>query len=39
MITSGEAVKYNNSLDGFKQMQIVQEGTNSLFKGASINVF
>ena len=37
MMTSGEAVKYKNSLDAFKQI-IAKEGTKSLFKGAGANV-
>ncbi|KAL9254605.1 ADP,ATP carrier protein, mitochondrial-like protein, partial [Drosera capensis] len=37
MMTSGEAVKYNSSLDAFKQI-VAKEGTKSLFKGAGANV-
>ncbi|KAL6907390.1 hypothetical protein ACP4OV_002429 [Aristida adscensionis] len=37
MMTSGEAVKYKNSLDAFKQI-IAKEGTKSLFKGAGANI-
>ncbi|KAL6589728.1 hypothetical protein ACP70R_050253 [Stipagrostis hirtigluma subsp. patula] len=37
MMTSGEAVKYNGSLDAFKQI-IAKEGPKSLFKGAGANI-
>lgn len=37
MMTSGEAVKYNSSLDAFRQI-IAKEGTKSLFKGAGANI-
>ncbi|KAJ3335153.1 ADP/ATP carrier protein aac3 [Gonapodya sp. JEL0774] len=37
MMTSGEAVKYNTSLDAFSQI-IAKEGILSLFKGAGVNV-
>ncbi|KAG0568909.1 hypothetical protein KC19_6G051100 [Ceratodon purpureus] len=37
MMTSGEAVKYNGSLDAFKQI-IAKEGAKSLFKGAGANI-
>ncbi|KAL9272037.1 ADP,ATP carrier protein 3, mitochondrial-like protein [Drosera capensis] len=37
MMTSGEAVKYDSSLDAFKQI-VAKEGTKSLFKGAGANV-
>jgi solute carrier family 25 (adenine nucleotide translocator) protein 4/5/6/31 len=37
MMTSGEAVKYNSSLDAFKQI-IAKEGVKSLFKGAGANI-
>jgi len=37
MMTSGEAVKYNSSLDAFKQI-IAKEGAKSLFKGAGANI-
>uniref|UniRef100_A0A804LCU5 ADP/ATP translocase n=1 Tax=Zea mays TaxID=4577 RepID=A0A804LCU5_MAIZE len=37
MMTSGEAVKYNSSLDAFKQI-VAKEGTKSLFKGAGANI-
>ncbi|KAM1017520.1 hypothetical protein FF2_046306 [Malus domestica] len=37
MMTSGEAVKYNSSLDAFKQI-IKNEGAKSLFKGAGANI-
>ncbi|KAF8043318.1 hypothetical protein BT93_A1609 [Corymbia citriodora subsp. variegata] len=37
MMTSGEAVKYRNSIDAFQQI-IKKEGTKSLFKGAGANI-
>ncbi|KAK8714812.1 hypothetical protein V6N13_042161 [Hibiscus sabdariffa] len=37
MMTSGEAVKYKNSMDAFSQI-IKNEGTKSLFKGAGANI-
>lgn len=37
MMTSGEAVKYNSSLDAFSQI-IKNEGPKSLFKGAGANI-
>lgn len=37
MMTSGEAVKYNGSLDAFKQI-VAKEGVKSLFKGAGANI-
>ncbi|KAK9284514.1 hypothetical protein L1049_023688 [Liquidambar formosana] len=37
MMTSGEAVKYKNSLDAFSQI-IKNEGVKSLFKGAGANI-
>jgi len=37
MMTSGEAVKYNGSLDAFRQI-VAKEGTKSLFKGAGANI-
>ncbi|BAT93327.1 hypothetical protein VIGAN_07227400 [Vigna angularis var. angularis] len=37
MMTSGEAVKYKNSLDAFQQI-VKKEGTKSLFKGAGANI-
>ncbi|CAN1230945.1 ADP,ATP carrier protein 3, mitochondrial [Linum perenne] len=37
MMTSGEAVKYNSSLDAFKQI-VKNEGSKSLFKGAGANI-
>ncbi|ONK65535.1 uncharacterized protein A4U43_C07F38100 [Asparagus officinalis] len=37
MMTSGEAVKYNSSMDAFKQI-IAKEGAKSLFKGAGANI-
>lgn len=37
MMTSGQAVKYKNSLDAFNQI-VAKEGTKSLFKGAGANV-
>ncbi|KAF8780466.1 hypothetical protein HU200_001590 [Digitaria exilis] len=37
MMTSGEAVKYNSSLDAFKQI-VAKEGPKSLFKGAGANI-
>ncbi|RLN17005.1 hypothetical protein C2845_PM02G38910 [Panicum miliaceum] len=37
MMTSGEAVKYNSSMDAFKQI-VAKEGTKSLFKGAGANI-
>ncbi|KAF9174114.1 ADP/ATP carrier protein [Mortierella sp. AD011] len=37
MMTSGEAVKYNSSLDAFNQI-VKKEGVKSLFKGAGANV-
>ncbi|XP_002965475.2 ADP,ATP carrier protein [Selaginella moellendorffii] len=37
MMTSGQAVKYNGSMDCFKQI-IKNEGTKSLFKGAGANI-
>jgi solute carrier family 25 (adenine nucleotide translocator) protein 4/5/6/31 len=37
MMTSGQAVKYNSSIDCFKQV-IKNEGMKSLFKGAGANI-
>eukprot|EP00246_Nothoceros_aenigmaticus_P015166 TRINITY_DN616_c0_g2_i1.p1 TRINITY_DN616_c0_g2~~TRINITY_DN616_c0_g2_i1.p1 ORF type:complete len:402 (+),score=41.49 TRINITY_DN616_c0_g2_i1:26-1207(+) len=37
MMTVGEAVKYNSSMDAFRQI-IAKEGTKSLFKGAGANI-
>lgn len=37
MMTSGQAVKYKNSLDAFNQI-VAKEGMKSLFKGAGANV-
>lgn len=37
MMTSGEAVKYNSSLDAFSQI-LKNEGAKSLFKGAGANI-
>ncbi|KAL2928627.1 ADP ATP carrier protein 3 mitochondrial [Bienertia sinuspersici] len=37
MMTSGEAVKYKNSLDAFAQI-LKKEGSKSLFKGAGANI-
>ncbi|KAL3509330.1 hypothetical protein ACH5RR_028731 [Cinchona calisaya] len=37
MMTSGEAVKYNGSMDAFAQI-IKNEGTKSLFRGAGANI-
>jgi len=37
MMTSGQAVKYKNSLDAFGQI-VAKEGTASLFKGAGANI-
>ncbi|KAF8010471.1 hypothetical protein BT93_J1183 [Corymbia citriodora subsp. variegata] len=37
MMTSGEAVKYKNSFDAFKQI-VKDEGAKSLFKGAGANI-
>ncbi|CAI9774492.1 unnamed protein product [Fraxinus pennsylvanica] len=37
MMTSGEAVKYNSSLDAFAQI-LKNEGAKSLFKGAGANI-
>jgi len=37
MMTSGAAVKYNGSIDCFKQI-LKNEGTKSLFKGAGANI-
>jgi len=37
MMTSGEAFKYKNSLDAFRQI-IRNEGWQSLFKGAGANI-
>jgi solute carrier family 25 (mitochondrial adenine nucleotide translocator), member 4/5/6/31 len=37
MMTSGEAVKYNNSLEALKQI-VAKEGSKSLFKGAGANI-
>lgn len=36
-MTSGEAVKYKNSLDAFSQI-LKKEGAKSLFKGAGANI-
>ena len=36
-MTSGEAVKYNSSMDAFAQI-IKNEGAKSLFKGAGANI-
>ena len=37
MMTSGQAVKYNSSIDCFNQV-IKNEGVKSLFKGAGANI-
>eukprot|EP00253_Pinus_taeda_P034778 PITA_34778 len=37
MMTSGEAVKYKNSMDAFSQI-VRKEGAKSLFKGAGANI-
>ncbi|KAI8473613.1 MAG: mitochondrial ADP/ATP translocator protein [Monoraphidium minutum] len=37
MMTSGQAVKYNSSIDCFKQV-VKNEGVKSLFKGAGANI-
>ncbi|XP_073005232.1 ADP,ATP carrier protein 1, mitochondrial-like [Typha latifolia] len=37
MMTSGEAVKYRNSLDAFQQI-LKKEGAKSLYKGAGANI-
>jgi len=37
MMTSGQAVKYNGSMDCFKQI-LANEGASSLFKGAGANI-
>lgn len=37
MMTSGQAVKYNGSLDCFQQI-VKNEGVKSLFKGAGANI-
>nr|GEV55418.1 ADP,ATP carrier protein 1, mitochondrial-like [Tanacetum cinerariifolium] len=37
MMTSGETVKYKNSLDAFTQI-LKKEGARSLFKGAGANI-
>ncbi|KAK0740415.1 ADP-ATP translocase [Schizothecium vesticola] len=37
MMTSGEAVKYNGSMDAFRQI-VAKEGVKSLFKGAGANI-
>ncbi|KAM3188995.1 hypothetical protein ACQJBY_067753 [Aegilops geniculata] len=37
MMTSGESVKYKNSMDAFKKI-IAEEGPKSLFKGAGANI-
>lgn len=37
MMTSGEAVKYNSSMDAFRQI-LKNEGPKSLFKGAGANI-
>jgi len=37
MMTSGQAVKYKNSMDAFGQI-VAKEGTASLFKGAGANI-
>ena len=37
MMTSGEAVKYKNSLDAARQI-VAKEGVKSLFKGAGANI-
>ncbi|GBF89825.1 ADP,ATP carrier protein, mitochondrial-like [Raphidocelis subcapitata] len=37
MMTSGQAVKYNSSLDCFRQV-VAKEGVKSLFKGAGANI-
>jgi len=37
MMTSGEAVKYNSSMDCFRQI-VAKEGYKSLFKGAGANI-
>lgn len=37
MMTSGEAVKYNGTLDAARQI-VAKEGVKSLFKGAGANI-
>ncbi|EMS49632.1 ADP,ATP carrier protein, mitochondrial [Triticum urartu] len=37
MMTSGESVKYKNSMDAFRKI-IAEEGATSLFKGAGANI-
>jgi solute carrier family 25 (adenine nucleotide translocator) protein 4/5/6/31 len=37
MMTSGEAVKYNGTLDAARQI-VAAEGVKSLFKGAGANI-
>ena len=37
MMTSGEAVKYNGTLDAARQI-VAKEGAKSLFKGAGANI-
>ncbi|KAL5814594.1 hypothetical protein ACOSQ4_025235 [Xanthoceras sorbifolium] len=37
MMTSGEAVKYKNSMDAFSHI-VKNEGAKSLFKGAGANI-
>ncbi|KAE8805135.1 ADP,ATP carrier protein, mitochondrial [Hordeum vulgare] len=37
MMTSGESVKYKNSMDAFKKI-VAEEGAKSLFKGAGANI-
>ncbi|KAJ0516426.1 ADP,ATP carrier protein [Helianthus annuus] len=37
MMTSGEAVKYKNTLDAFNQI-VKKEGVKSLFKGGGANI-
>lgn len=37
MMTSGESVKYKNSIDCFRQV-IHNEGSRALFRGAGVNV-
>ncbi|KAF7107961.1 hypothetical protein CFC21_108531 [Triticum aestivum] len=37
MMTSGESVKYKNSMDAFRKI-IAEEGAKSLFKGAGANI-
>ena len=37
MMTSGEAVKYNGTMDAARQI-VAKEGVKSLFKGAGANI-